>query len=70
MGQSVKSIDFVDTDGQRFNFELDADDEIYSLVLGPARGHGIQTLFVNGDDEQYKLRAQFIVDVAFMEQKG
>ena len=63
MTQSVKSIDFVDVDGQRFSFELDADDEIYSLVLGPQRAHGIQTLFVNGDDEQYKLRPQFIVDM-------
>ncbi len=61
--QSVKSIDFVDVDGQRFSFELDADDGIYSLVLGPPRAHGILTLFVNGDDEQYKLRAHFIVDM-------
>jgi len=59
---NYKEIDFVDIDGQRFQFGLDADDGIFSLVLGPARAHGIQTLFVNGD-EQYYLRPQFIVEM-------
>jgi len=63
MTQSVTSIDFIDVDGQRFRFELDAEDEIYSLVLGPRRGQGVQRLFVNGDDEVYALRSRGIIDM-------
>lgn len=61
---SLISIDFVDVDGQRFSFALDADEGVFSLVLGPARGKGMQTLFVNGNDEQYKLFAHDIIDMS------
>lgn len=63
MTQSVKSIDFVDLTGYRFRFKLDADDGIYSLVLGPVQRHGVHTLYVNGEDERYHLHAYDIVDM-------
>lgn len=65
MSLSVKEILFVDVEGQKFHFALDADDAIYSLVLGPKRAHGIQTLFVNGDEEQYKMHTRDILEALF-----
>lgn len=65
MSLSVKEIQFVDIEGQKYHFALDADDGIFSLVLGPKRAHGVQTLFVNGDDEQYKLYPHHILEALF-----
>lgn len=65
MGLSVKEILFADIEGKKYHFALDADDGIYSLVLGPKRARGIQTLFVNGSDEQYRLYLRDIFAVLF-----
>jgi len=60
---SVSSIQFVDETGQRFWFERDAEDEVFSLVLSPIK-KGIHTLFVNGEDETYRLRPEDIIEQA------
>lgn len=59
---SLKSISFVDISGQRYNFELDAEDEIFSLFLLPKNRRGIHALVINGQPEAYFLRPKSIIE--------
>lgn len=57
----LKSISFIDIEGQRFNFELDAEDEIFSLFLLPKNRRGVHTLVINGQPEVYFFRPKDIL---------
>jgi hypothetical protein len=60
--QSLHSIKFIDATGQRYEFERDADDGIFSLVLVPLK-RGLHSLVVNGDNEVYHMRPKDIIAV-------
>lgn len=61
---TLKSIKFIDALGQTFDFELNADEGIYSLVLVTGAKRGFKSLVVNGETEVYHMRPKDIIAIA------